>query len=77
MTKTFAEHRSFLLGELLLYPFVVVLVSSTYLTFFFDASMREVVCNGSSASVRGVSMSAAYDSTLGLPFDVRGGLFVR
>src|SRR3954468_4071669 len=77
LNKVYPDHWSFLLGEIALYSFVVLLLSGTYLTFFFDASMREVVYNGSYAPLRGVSMSAAYDSTLSLSFDVRGGLFMR
>src|ERR671928_592422 len=77
LNKVFPDHWSFLLGEIALYAFVVLLLSGTYLTFFFDASMRDVVYNGDYAPLRGVSMSAAYDSTLGLSFDVRGGLFMR
>src|SRR4029453_3032357 len=38
---------------------------------------QEVVYEGSYAPLRGVEMSAAYDSTLQLSFDVRGGLFMR
>src|SRR5690242_8665016 len=75
--KVFPDHWSFLLGEIALYSFVVLLLSGTYLTFFFDASMREVVYDGSYAPLRGVQMSAAYDSALNLSFDVRGGLFIR
>ncbi|WP_369133169.1 cytochrome bc complex cytochrome b subunit [Modestobacter sp. I12A-02662] len=77
MNKVFPDHWSFLLGEIALYAFVVLLLSGTYLTFFFDASMREVVYEGSYAPLRGVDVSAAYDSTLALSFDVRGGLFIR
>jgi ubiquinol-cytochrome c reductase cytochrome b subunit len=77
MNKVFPDHWSFLLGEIALYSFIVLLLSGTYLTFFFDASMREVVYNGSYSPLRGLSMSAAYDSTLRLSFDVRGGLFMR
>src|SRR3954447_22069372 len=77
LNKVFPDHWSFLLGEIALYAFVILLLSGTYLTFFFDASMREVVYEGSYAPLRGVQMSAAYESTLGLSFDVRGGLFVR
>src|ERR671928_479988 len=77
LNKVFPDHWSFLLGEIALYSFIVLLLSGTYLTFFFDASMREVVYNGSYAPLRGVSMSAAYESTLNLSFDVRGGLFMR
>src|ERR687890_1027225 len=75
--KVFPDHWSFLLGEIALYSFVVLLLSGTYLTLFFDASMREVVYQGSYPPLRGVEMSAAYDSALDLSFDVRGGLFIR
>jgi ubiquinol-cytochrome c reductase cytochrome b subunit len=77
MHKVYPDHWSFLLGEIALYSFVILLLSGTYLTFFFDASMREVVYEGTYAPLRGVEMSAAYDSTLNLSFDVRGGLFIR
>ncbi|MGY1691751.1 cytochrome bc1 complex cytochrome b subunit [Geodermatophilus sp. SYSU D01105] len=77
LNKVFPDHWSFLLGEIALYAFVILLLTGTYLTFFFDASMREVVYEGSYAPLRGVEMSAAYESTLGLSFDVRGGLFIR
>src|SRR5215217_3838134 len=77
LNKVYPDHWSFLLGEIALYSFVVLLLSGTYLTFFFDASMQEVVYEGSYAPLRGIEVSAAYDSTLQLSFDVRGGLFMR
>ena len=77
LNKVFPDHWSFLLGEIALYAFVILLLSGTYLTFFFDASMTEIEYEGSYAPLRGVEMSAAYNSTLALSFDVRGGLFMR
>jgi ubiquinol-cytochrome c reductase cytochrome b subunit len=77
LNKVFPDHWSFLLGEIALYAFLIALLSGTYLTFFFDPSLREVVYDGSYAPLRGVEMSAAYDSALNLSFDVRGGLFMR
>src|SRR5215211_4245413 len=77
LNKVFPDHWSFLLGEIALYSFLILLLSGTYLTFFFDASMQEVAYEGSYAPLRGVEMSAAYDSALQLSFDVRGGLFMR
>src|SRR4051812_18306652 len=77
LNKVYPDHWSFLLGEIALYSFIVLLLSGTYLTFFFDASMKEVVYNGSYTPLRGVPMSAAYESTLNISFDVRGGLFMR
>ncbi|UBQ04076.1 MULTISPECIES: cytochrome b [Curtobacterium] len=75
--KIFPDHWSFMLGEVALYSFVVVLLSGTFLTFFFQASMTEVVYNGSYVPLKGVEMSTALQSTLNISFDIRGGLFVR
>jgi ubiquinol-cytochrome c reductase cytochrome b subunit len=77
LNKVFPDHWSFLLGEIALYSFVILLLSGTYLTFFYDPSLTEVEYEGSYAPLRGLEMSRAYESTLGLSFDVRGGLFVR
>ncbi|MGY2067378.1 cytochrome bc1 complex cytochrome b subunit [Blastococcus sp. SYSU DS0619] len=77
LNKVFPDHWSFLLGEIALYCFVILLLSGTYLTFFFDATMNEVVYEGSYDPLRGTEMSGAYASTLNLSFDVRGGLFMR
>ncbi|MCX7521534.1 ubiquinol-cytochrome c reductase cytochrome b subunit [Microbacterium sp. STN6] len=75
--KIFPDHWSFLLGEVALYSFVVILLSGTFLTFFFQASMAETVYNGSYAPLKGVEMSAAMNSTLNISFDIRGGLLMR
>src|SRR3954452_19759624 len=77
LDKVFPPPWCFLLGEIALYSFIVLLLSGTYLTFFFDASMKEVTYGGSYAPLRNVEMSAAYNSALQLSFDVRGGLFMR
>ncbi|WP_409048573.1 cytochrome bc complex cytochrome b subunit [Microbacterium sp. HA-8] len=75
--KIFPDHWSFMLGEIALWSFVVVLISGTFLTFFFQASMVETHYNGSWAPMRGIPMSAAMESTLHISFDLRGGLLVR
>ncbi|WFE29518.1 ubiquinol-cytochrome c reductase cytochrome b subunit [Solwaraspora sp. WMMD791] len=77
LNKVFPDHWSFLLGEIALFSFVVVLLTGVYLTFFFDPSMEEVTYDGSYAPLRGAHMSAAYASTLDISFDVRGGLIMR
>ncbi|MEN9714670.1 MAG: hypothetical protein RJA35_137, partial [Actinomycetota bacterium] len=41
--KIFPDHWSFMLGEVALYSFLVLLLSGTFLTFFFNPSMTEVV----------------------------------
>src|SRR3954469_13466983 len=75
--KVFPTHWSFMLGEIALYSFIVLLLSGTYLGLFFDPSMTEVVYNGPFANLRGVHMSRAYESALEISFEYRGGLFVR
>ncbi|HEX4704203.1 MAG TPA: cytochrome bc complex cytochrome b subunit [Pseudonocardiaceae bacterium] len=77
LNKVFPTHWSFLLGEIALYSFIVLLLSGTYLALFFDPSMTEVQYNGTFDNLRGVFMSRAYESSLNISFDVRGGLFVR
>lgn len=77
INKVFPTHWSFLLGELALYSFVILLLSGTYLTMFFDPSMAHVTYDGSYLPLNGVTMSRAYETTLDLSFEVRGGLFVR
>jgi ubiquinol-cytochrome c reductase cytochrome b subunit len=75
--KIFPDHWSFLLGEIALYSFIVILITGTFLTFFFQASQAEVVYHGSWVPLKGIQMSAAMNSTLDISFDVRGGLLVR
>ncbi|MGH3801142.1 MAG: cytochrome bc1 complex cytochrome b subunit, partial [Pseudonocardiaceae bacterium] len=77
INKVFPTHWSFMLGEIALNTFIVLLLSGTYLTLFFDPSMAEVTYDGVYQNLRGVEMSRAYASTLELSFDVRGGLFIR
>jgi len=75
--KVFPDHWSFMLGEVALYSFIVLLLTGTYLTLFFNPSMTEVIYNGSYVPLKGVKMSEAYSSTLAISFDVRGGLLMR
>lgn len=77
MNKVFPTHWSFLLGELALYSFIILIISGIYLTLFFDPSMSEVVYNGPYVNLQGVEMSRAFESTLEISFEVRGGLFIR
>ena len=77
LTKVFPDHWSFLLGEIALYSFVILLLSGTFLTFWFDPSQREVIYDGSYEPLKGLEMSAAYASTLDISFEIRGGLLMR
>ncbi|MET9671458.1 cytochrome bc complex cytochrome b subunit [Streptomyces sp. NPDC006475] len=77
MRKIFPDHWSFMLGEICLYSFIIVILTGVYLTLFFHPSMNEVEYHGSYVPLQGVRMSEAYASTLDISFDVRGGLLVR
>src|ERR1700739_3864308 len=77
LNKVFPTHWSFLLGEIALYSFVVLLITGVSLTVFFDPSMTEVTYNGVYQPLRGVAMSRAYASALNISFEVRGRPFVR
>ncbi|MET9214963.1 MULTISPECIES: cytochrome bc1 complex cytochrome b subunit [unclassified Nocardia] len=77
INKVFPTHWSFLLGEIALYAFIILLLSGIYLTLYFDPSMAHVTYDGSYQPLRGVGMSRAYETALNISFEVRGGLFVR
>ena len=77
LRKIFPDHWSFMLGEIALWSFVVVLLTGVFLTLWYVPSMGEVPYEGSYDPMRGVVMSEAYASTLHLSFDVRGGLLLR
>ena len=77
MKKVFPDHWSFLLGEIALWSFVILLLTGTFLALFFQPSMTDVVYHGSYTKLNGIHMSQAYQSTLNISFDVRGGLLMR
>ena len=77
LQKVFPDHWSFMLGEIALYSFIILLLSGTFLTFWFDPSMQHVTYKGSYQPLKDVEMSAAYASALHISFDVRGGLLMR
>src|ERR1700728_3003966 len=71
------NHWSFVLGEIALYSFIILLLTGTFLTLFFQPSTTDVVYHGTYHNLDGVRMSEAYASTLNISFDVRGGLLMR
>jgi ubiquinol-cytochrome c reductase cytochrome b subunit len=77
LRKIFPDHWSFLLGEIALYSFIILLLTGTFLTLFFQPSMTEVTYHGAYTPLDGIRMSEAYASTLNISFDVRGGLLMR
>jgi len=77
LRKVFPDHWSFMLGEIALYSFLILLLTGVFLTFWYKPSMTEVIYNGSYIPLKGVPMSEAFASTLEISFDVRGGMLIR
>jgi len=77
LRKVFPDHWSFMLGEIALWSFIVLLLTGVFLTFWYVPSMGEVEYQGAYDPMRGVAMSESMASTLRISFDVRGGLLVR
>ncbi len=77
LNKVFPDHWSFMIGELVLYSFVILILTGIYLTFFFDPSSAKTVYEGSYVPLQGVEMTEAYRSSVELSFDVRAGLLMR
>ncbi len=77
LRKAFPDHWAFMLGEVALYCFVLLVLTGTFLTLFFTASGQDLTYSGPYTPLVGVRMSAAYASVLRLSFEVRAGLVMR
>jgi ubiquinol-cytochrome c reductase cytochrome b subunit len=75
--KLFPDHWSFMLGEIALYSFVILLLTGTFLTFFYIPSTGTTIYHGPYTTLQGQTVSEAFDSTMHLSFEVRGGLLLR
>ena len=73
----FPDHWSFLLGEVALYAFIVLVATGIYLTLFFQPSLADTVYHGTYAPLRGQKMSEAYKSVVDISFRVKAGLLIR
>ena len=67
----FPDHWSFMLGEVALYSFIVLVLTGTFLALFFSPY------HGRYGPLQGLAVSQAYDSTLRMSFAVSGGLLAR
>ena len=55
LRKVFPDHWSFMLGEIALWSFVVLLLTGVFLTLWFTPSMGEVHYEGSYDQLRGIA----------------------
>jgi ubiquinol-cytochrome c reductase cytochrome b subunit len=77
LTKVFPDHWSFMLGEVALYCFLILVLTGTFLTFFYHPDPSRVTYHGAYRPLDGRTMSRAYQSVLHLSFEVRSGLVFR
>jgi ubiquinol-cytochrome c reductase cytochrome b subunit len=77
MNHVFPDHWSFMLGEIALYCFIILVATGIYLVFFFHASSQKVIYHGSYQPLVGAKVSLAFQSVLHISLDVRAGLLIR
>jgi ubiquinol-cytochrome c reductase cytochrome b subunit len=77
LRKVFPDHWSFMLGEIALYSFIILLITGVFLSLWYDPTMGETVYDGEFSMLRGLEMSRAYASTLEISSEIRGGLLMR
>jgi ubiquinol-cytochrome c reductase cytochrome b subunit len=73
----FPDHWSFLLGEVALYSFIVLVATGTYLALFYSDSRADVVYHGPYVPLQGRHMTEAYRSVLDISTSVKAGLLIR
>jgi ubiquinol-cytochrome c reductase cytochrome b subunit len=75
--KVFPAHRTFLLGELALFSFGVLVVTGLYLAIFYEASTERSCTTGTYEPMVGVEVSRSYASVMDVTFDRPGGWIIR
>jgi len=77
LNHVFPDHWSFMLGEIALYSFMILVVTGIFLMLFFHASSQTVIYHGSYHALDGAVVSVAYRSVLHISLDVPAGLLIR
>lgn len=77
LRKVFPGHWSFLLGDLALFSFGILVLTGLYLTFFYDASADVLPYEGSFQPLEGAVVSAAFHSVMDITFERRWGAIIR
>ena len=75
--KAFPAEDSFLLGEVALFCFLLLVLSGVFLGFFFEPSTSDVEYDGSVQEFQGEEMPEAFVSVLHITYDVPFGMFIR
>ena len=77
LDKIFPDHWSFMLGEIALYSFVILLATGIFLTLYYVPSQDLTTYTGSYLPLYGQKVTEAFASTVNLSFAVRAGLLMR
>jgi len=77
LSYVFPDHWSFLLGEIALYAFIVLVGTGTFLALYYIPGDSQVIYHGPYALLQGEQMSEAYRSVVDLSFSVPAGLLFR
>jgi ubiquinol-cytochrome c reductase cytochrome b subunit len=77
LDHVFPDHWSFMLGEIALYSFIILVITGAFLAIFYNGSSADVIYHGSYHPLDGIQMSAAYRSILHISFDIPAGLLMR
>jgi ubiquinol-cytochrome c reductase cytochrome b subunit len=75
--KVFPHNWSFLLGEVALIAFAVLVATGIFLTMFYRPSIDPVLYTGDAVLFQGRELPAAFESIVRMTYDVPGGLFFR
>ncbi len=73
----FPDHWSFMVGEIALYAFMILVATGIYLTLFYVPSHEQVVYHGGYGPLQGMEMTKAYQSVLDISFNIPAGLLIR
>ncbi len=77
LNHVFPDHWSFMIGEIALYAFVILVATGIFLAMFFNSSSAKVFYSGSYSALRGIAVPASFDSILHISLDVPAGLLMR
>lgn len=77
MRYVFPDHWTFMLGEIAMYCFAILVITGIFLTFWYVPSQAKLHYHGSYLPLQGTSMSESYASVLHISFDVPAGLLIR
>jgi ubiquinol-cytochrome c reductase cytochrome b subunit len=77
INKIFPDHWSFMIGEIALYSFIILVLTGIFLTLYYVPSMATVVYHGPYKSLDGQRVTEAYASTVNISFSVRFGILMR